>query len=99
MTVERVAAIDVGKAEIVVCARVPAATGRRSRAQEVRKYSTMTLALIQCSDWLTQLQVTRVVMEARTPSLVEVNRRMVGAIRGKRLVTPELRVDTAKAQE
>jgi hypothetical protein len=43
--------------------------------------------------------VTRVVMEARTPSLVEVDRRMVAAIRGKRLITPELRVDTAKAQE
>lgn len=62
--IERVAAIDVGKAEVVVCARVPSLTGRRSRAQEVRKYSTMTPALIECSDWLNQLQVTRVVMEA-----------------------------------
>ena len=62
--IERVAAIDVGKAEIVVCARVPSPTGRRSRAQEVRKFATMTAALIACSDWLTQLQVTRVVMEA-----------------------------------
>ena len=60
--IERVAAIDIGKAEMVCCVRVPGAG--RARAQEVRTYSTMTSAVLELSDWLTGLGVTRVVMEA-----------------------------------
>ncbi len=60
--VERVAALDVGKAEVVCCARVPGPGGQRM--QEVRTASTMTTALLALGDWLAQLGVTRVVMEA-----------------------------------
>ena len=61
--VERVAALDIGKAEVVCCARVP---GQRpgTRAQEVSTHSTMTRSLQALADRLLQLRVTRVVMEA-----------------------------------
>jgi transposase len=62
--VERVAALDIGKAEVVCCVRVPSPTGSRRRAQEVKTYPTMTRSLIALGEWLTGLGVTRVVMEA-----------------------------------
>src|SRR3712207_6950453 len=60
--IERVAALDVGKAEVVCCARIPGPGGRRM--QEVRTVSTMTAALLALGDWLASLGVSRVVMEA-----------------------------------
>ena len=60
--IERVAALDVGKAEVVCCARIPGPAGRRM--QEVRTVTTMTTALLGLGDWLATLGVTRVVMEA-----------------------------------
>lgn len=60
--VERVAALDVGKAEVVCCVRVPGPDGRRM--QEVRTVTTMTAALLGLGDWLAGLGVTRVAMEA-----------------------------------
>jgi transposase len=60
--VERVAALDVGKAEVVCCVRLPGPGGRRM--QEVRAVSTMTAALLALGDWLAGLGVSRVVMEA-----------------------------------
>jgi transposase len=60
--IERVAALDVGKAEVVCCARVPGPG--RQRMQEVRTVSTMTAALLGLGDWLAELGVSRVVMEA-----------------------------------
>jgi transposase len=60
--IERIAALDIGKAELVCCVRVPG-PGRR-RMQEVRTFSTMTRSLLGMADWLAELGVTRVVMEA-----------------------------------
>ncbi len=60
--IERVAALDVGKAEVVCCVRVPGPGGRR--LQEVRTVSTMAAALLALGDWMAGLGVTRVVMEA-----------------------------------
>jgi hypothetical protein len=60
--IERVAALDTGKAEVVCCARVPGPRGQRM--PEVRTTSTMTAALLALGDWLAALGVTRVVMEA-----------------------------------
>src|SRR3954454_14249861 len=60
--IERVAALDVGKAEVVCCARVPGPGAQRM--QEVRTVSTMSAALLGLGDWLAGLGVTRVVMEA-----------------------------------
>ena len=61
--IERVAALDIGKAEVVCCVRVPGEGGRRRR-QEVTSYSTMTRSLQVLADRLLELGVTRVVMEA-----------------------------------
>ena len=60
--VERIAALDVGKAEVVCCVRVPGPGAQRM--QEVRTVSTLTAALLGLGDWLASLWVTRVVMEA-----------------------------------
>lgn len=60
--IERVAALDIGKATLVCCVRVPG-EGRR-RAQEVTTHSTMTGSLQTLADRLIELGVTRVVMEA-----------------------------------
>ena len=49
--------MDVAKAEVVCCARVPGAG--RQRMQEVRTVSTMTAALLELGDWLAELGVTR----------------------------------------
>lgn len=61
--IERIAALDIGKASLVCCARVPG-TGGAKRAQEVTTYSTMTRSLQVMADRLLELGVTRVVMEA-----------------------------------
>src|SRR5215217_1750465 len=60
--IERVAALDVGKAEVMCCVRLPGPG--RQRMQEVRTVTTMTVALLALGDWLAALGVTRVVMEA-----------------------------------
>ena len=62
--IPRVAALDIGKAELVCCARVPGSGPGGRRAQEVVTYSTMTRSLMAMSDRLAELGVTRVVMEA-----------------------------------
>ena len=62
--IERVAALDIGKAELTCCVRVPAEGRRGRRLQEVTTYSTMTRSLLGLSDRLRCLGVTRVVMEA-----------------------------------
>lgn len=62
--IERVAALDIGKAELVCCVRVPGGPGRSRRVQEVGTYSTMTRSLLGMVDRLRELRVTRVVMEA-----------------------------------
>jgi transposase len=60
--IQRVAALDIGKTELVCCVRLPG-PGQR-RLQEVRTFSTMTRSLLAMSNWLTGLGVSRVVMEA-----------------------------------
>ena len=62
--IERVAALDIGKAEVVCCARVPHEGRAGRRLQEVETYSTMTRSLLGMADRLASLGVTRVVMEA-----------------------------------
>ena len=62
--VERVAALDIGKASLVCCVRVPHESRPGARRQEVRTYDTVTPALLELRDWLICQGVTRVVMEA-----------------------------------
>ncbi|MGP4086018.1 IS110 family transposase [Streptomyces sp. KR55] len=62
--IERVAALDIGKAEAVCCTRVPREGTPGRRLQEVGTWPTMTRSLLELSDHLRCLGVTRVVMEA-----------------------------------
>ena len=62
--IERVAALDIGKAELVCCVRVPDEGRPGRRLQEVTPHSTMTRSLLGMADRLRCLGVTRVVMEA-----------------------------------
>jgi transposase len=62
--IERVAALDIGKKELVCCVRVPGQGEQGRRLQEVRTYQTMTRSLLVLADRLGELGVTRVVMEA-----------------------------------
>ncbi|MDN5918246.1 MAG: transposase [Pseudonocardia sp.] len=62
--IARVAALDIGKAELVCCARVPHEGKPGRRLQDVETYSTMTRSLLGMADHLRCLGVTRVVMEA-----------------------------------
>ena len=62
--IERVAALDIGKAEIVCCVRLPAPAGKKRRVQEVSTHSTMVGSLTELANRLVDLRVERVVMEA-----------------------------------
>src|SRR6185437_1501757 len=62
--IARVAALDIGKAELVCCVRVPDEDRPGRRLQEVQTYSAMTRPLLGLADRLRCLGVTRVVMEA-----------------------------------
>ena len=62
--VARVAALDIGKAELVCCVRVPQEGKPGRRRQEVRTFTTTTRSLLQLQDWLVCQGVTLCVMEA-----------------------------------
>jgi transposase len=62
--IERVAALDTGKAELTCCARVPREGGPARRMQEVTTWPTMTGSLLALAARLAELRVSRVVMEA-----------------------------------
>src|SRR3954471_4092803 len=60
--VERPAALDVHKAQVTACARVPGAHGQRE--QHVAEFATTVRGLLALRDWLAGHGVTQVVMEA-----------------------------------
>jgi transposase len=68
LVVERAAALDVGKAEVVACIRVPdaagAGRGRGRRRQEVAPTRRSPPAWRPLADWPQTEGVTQVVMEA-----------------------------------
>jgi transposase len=61
---ERVAALDIGKAVLTACVRVPFPDRPGRQLQEVREYRTLTPALLELSDWLRCERVQVVAMEA-----------------------------------
>jgi len=61
--VDRAGALDVHKEQVTACVRVPDQDGR-SRCQEVREFKTTVRGLLGMADWLKQLGVTVVAMEA-----------------------------------
>ena len=48
--IQRVAALDIGKAELMCCVRVPGEDHHGKRLQEVQAYPTMTRSLLGMSD-------------------------------------------------
>src|ERR1022692_3512532 len=62
--VERVAALDLGKASLTACVRVPHPAKPGRRCQEVREYGTTTVALLALAGDLRGHGVTLVAMEA-----------------------------------
>jgi hypothetical protein len=60
--VERPAALDVHKAQVTACARVPDGRGRRE--QHVAEFATTVRGLLALRDWLAGHRVEQVVMEA-----------------------------------
>ena len=60
--VERPAALDVHKAQVMACVRVPDRRGRRE--QHVQEFSTTVRGLLALRDWLASYAVTQVVMQA-----------------------------------
>jgi transposase len=61
---ERVAALDIGKATLEACVRVPGQAGPHRRAQEVRSFGTTKKEILLLAAWLRGCQVAKVVMEA-----------------------------------
>jgi transposase len=59
--VKRAAALDVHKAQVTACVRVP---GRGGRAQELAEFQTTVRGLLALRDWLKAQRVTQVAMEA-----------------------------------
>ena len=68
--IARVAAVDIGKAELVCCVRVPGGEGAKRRLQEVSTHSTMTRSLAELANHLVDLRIERVVMEATSDGSV-----------------------------
>ncbi|MGH3902366.1 MAG: IS110 family transposase [Pseudonocardiaceae bacterium] len=62
--VERVAALDLGKAGLVACLRVPHEDKPGRRRQEIREYLTLSRSLLELADWLRCERVDLVAMEA-----------------------------------
>lgn len=62
--VARVAALDIGKASLVACVRVPHDSKPGRRRQEVRTFAATTRSLLGLQDWLVSQGVTLCVMEA-----------------------------------
>ena len=59
---ERVGALDVHKAQVTACVRVPGADGRRG--PHLAEFATTVHGLVALRDWLAAHRVTHVAMEA-----------------------------------
>jgi len=60
--VQRQSALDVHKAQVTACVRVPGA--ECARVQQVKQFKTTVRGLLVLADWLKAHGVTHVVMEA-----------------------------------
>jgi transposase len=61
--VERPGALDVHKAQVTACVRVPTADGK-GREQHVAEFPTTVAGLLTLRDWLAAHRITQVTMEA-----------------------------------
>jgi hypothetical protein len=86
--IERVAALDIGKAEVVCCTRVPREGSPGRRMQAVATYPTMTRSLLGMSDHLRCLGVTLVVMEEQRARLRAHVSRVRGSLQPGHVASP-----------
>ena len=61
--VERCAGLDIGRADVKACLRLPRPSGR-GRSSEVRTFRATTAGLLELRDWLVGHEVTLVAMES-----------------------------------
>ena len=64
LVVERIAALDLGRAGLQACVRVPHPQRPSRRMQERRGYATTTAQLLAMAAWLRRWGVRRMVMES-----------------------------------
>src|SRR6202008_2930964 len=64
LVVQRVAALDLGKATLEACMRMPHPSKPGRRMQEIRGYATTTAALLEMAVWVRQWGIERAVMES-----------------------------------
>ena len=64
LVVERVAALDLGKAGLEACVRVPHPAWPGQSMQELRGDGTTTVQLVEMATWLRHWHVARVVIES-----------------------------------
>jgi transposase len=68
LVVQRVAGLDIGKGELTACVRAPGVRADGSpavrRSQQVRRFATWTVQLLELADWLRVERVEVVAMEA-----------------------------------
>ena len=62
LIVERPAALDVHKAQVTACVRIPDAHGHRE--EHIAEFATTVRGLLRLRDWLAAHRVQQVVMEA-----------------------------------
>jgi hypothetical protein len=85
-------AVAIGGIDLAAVVVVAMPLGRQQERARARCAETL-LPTLQ------GMGVSQVVMETRTPSLIQRDRKMIDAIRSKRLITPALRVETARPSE
>lgn len=62
IVVERVSGLDVHKASMTACVRVPAEVGEH--AEHVETFATTVPSLLALADWLEAHEISQVAMEA-----------------------------------
>jgi hypothetical protein len=69
--VARVAALDIGKASLTACVRVPHEMVPGRRRQEVRTFASATRSLLELQDWLVCQGVGLSVSDRQFPGLAD----------------------------
>src|ERR1035441_2892217 len=75
---QRVAGLDIARAEVEVTIRVPSDTSSGRRQQETRTFGTTRRELLELADWLRSRGVTKVGMEATSDYWKRSEERRVG---------------------
>ncbi|MCA1696000.1 MAG: IS110 family transposase, partial [Actinobacteria bacterium] len=97
VVVKRCAGLDVHRDQAVATVRVPG-TGQRRWDQQTRTFRATLAGLSALSDWMAQLEVTLVGMEATGVYWKTVFQALEGSIRVYEVADPGLRVDFSQSR-